>query len=310
MVFSYSGLDLYRYNLLAQEWNLDFVQLRPGKFSANISQFISPNFQIGHTSFNCAVKQEGRSPEGVWTFAFANNVNIYWRNYIVHPKSIIIYAPGSEINAVSAANFDVMVFSISESQLLSIAKKEHRENLIHRLKSIELFSTHDAQWDVLRNSIARGLNSLSQTSNSKIRANFMNNFTKGLIRLMQGAEISVDKVSGKKRLKLLQAAEAIMLNNLTEHISVADVSRQLNVSERTLLYAFKNQFDMGPKAYMKVLKLNHAHHLLHRGIGSDTISAIARESGFWHMGQFHTDYKRFFGELPSDTVNSAEEDIK
>jgi len=75
--FSYAGIGLHMLNQLAREWELDFIQLRPGNLSVSLSQFITSNFQLGQTSFNYAVKQEGRSPEGVWTFAFPNDVSIY-----------------------------------------------------------------------------------------------------------------------------------------------------------------------------------------------------------------------------------------
>jgi AraC family ethanolamine operon transcriptional activator len=47
--------------------------------------------------------------------------------------------------------------------------------------------------------------------------------------------------------------------------------------------------------------LNYAHHALYERKDVGSIASIARDSGFWHMGQFYKDYKKFFGELPSDT---------
>jgi AraC family ethanolamine operon transcriptional activator len=32
------------------------------------------------------------------------------------------------------------------------------------------------------------------------------------------------------------------------------------------------------------------------------IADVANDWGFWHMGQFAKDYRRMFGELPSDTL--------
>ena len=139
---------------------------------------------------------------------------------------------------------------------------------------------------------------------------YMHSFTIDIIGLMKGAEISKDKVSGKKRLQMLHTAESIMVKHITEPISIQDIASQLNVSERTLLYAFKKRFDMGPKVFMKILRLNHVHHLLNQDNGKDSISAIARESGFWHMGQFHVDFKSFFGELPSETIRNSKEQSK
>ena len=302
---SYSGIDLCSLNDLAEGWELDFIQLRPGKFSAFLSQFIAEDFHLGHTIFNCAVKQEGKSPEGVWTFAFINEVDIYWRNNIVPQNSIIIYAPGSEINGVSAADFEVMTFSISEINLRKLAKETDSEDFIDRLKSVEILVTEDSERSVLRRTIFDEIKNLTRKSNAQIRNGFMKSFGNRLIELMQGAQIYESKLSGEKRLKILHEAERIMLSNLTEHISVSDIASQLNVSDRTLLYTFKRRYDMGPKAYLKILKLNHVHKLIHKGIGSGTIASMARESGFWHMGQFHKEYKNFYGELPSETLKRA-----
>ena len=135
---SFTNLSLFDFNSIIRAWNIDFIQLRPGKFLADLSQIVCENFQLGYARFNTAVKQEGFSPEGVWTFAFVNEVKIYWRNYVVEPNSIIIYAPGSEINAVSDANFEVMTFSISDDYLLEILKKEEIEDFYDALNSFDV----------------------------------------------------------------------------------------------------------------------------------------------------------------------------
>jgi len=35
------------------------------------------------------------------------------------------------------------------------------------------------------------------------------------------------------------------------------------------------------------------------------IGTIANRCGFWHMGRFAADYRRLFGELPSETLRST-----
>lgn len=35
--------------------------------------------------------------------------------------------------------------------------------------------------------------------------------------------------------------------------------------------------------------------------GTDTVQDVAARWGFWHMGAFASDYRRQFGERPSDT---------
>jgi len=303
-LISYSDIDLSTFNSVAKEWNLDCIQIEPGKFSVTITQIVSYNFQLGHVKFNLAVKQEGVSPDGVWTFALANEKKLYWRNYKVQPNSVVVYSPGSKINTVSSANFEVVVFSVPDVFLAKTAKKMNMEAFYHSLKTIELFETKESLWAQLKQSIIKELFKHKQNPAHKTKLGFINKLSRDLLFLLQNARNTTTKVSGKKRLKLLHDAEVYIMQNLTEHFSVFDIASHLNVSERTLLYAFNNRFGKGTKGFMKVLTLNHAYHALHKGYDISSIANIARASGFWHMGQFYKDYKKFFGELPSDTLKN------
>jgi len=299
---SFTDIDLYTFNSIARAWKLNCIQFKPGKFSTCITQLISANFQLGHVKFNLAVKQEGISPEGVWTFAFVNEKKLYWRNYKVQPYSVIIYAPGSEVNTVSSANFDVVVFSVSDVFLAEIAKKMNMGDFYHSLKIIEILEAKDLLWSQAKKSILKELIKHKQNPVYKTEQDFFSKLSGDLLLLLQNSSITTSRVSGKKRLKLLHDAEVYVLQNLTEPVSVLDIASHLKVSERTLLYAFKNRFGRGTKWFMKVLTLNHVHHALYEGDDNSSISNIARASGFWHMGQFYKDYKRLFGELPSETL--------
>lgn len=301
-VFSFSNLTLYDFNKVIISWNLDFLQLMPGKFSANLKQCVSDDFQLGYAKFNRAVKQEGLSPKGVWTFAFVNDVKIYWRNYMVQPNSIIIYAPGSEINAVSDANFEVMTFSISEECLFKIVKEEGIEDFYQALKSIDLLATKNRLWTKLRKAVLNEIDTQIQNPNTNSNLAFKEAFTKELLILLKDATISNEKVSGYKRMKLLYDVEQYIMEHITEPPTVSTLAVYFKVSERTLLYAFKNRFGIGSKEFILVLKLNHLYYKLHDNEKGRSIASIARQSGFWHMGQLYKDYKRFFGELPSITL--------
>ncbi len=301
---SFNNISLYNFNKVVQSWNTNFIQLSPGNFYADMKQCVCKDFQLGYVKFNKVVKQEGISPKGIWTFSFVNEVKIYWRNYKVQSNAIIIYSPGSEINAVSDSNFEVMTFSISENYLLEIAKKEKLEKFFDNLKTMDLMVTNNSLWNSLRNSIMEQIIKNEKNFGTKNFHDFKESFTKKLILLLIDSKANTDKVSGKKRLKLLQDFEHYILEHITNHIKIRDIASLLNVSERTLLYACRNRFDMGPKAYLNILRLNHVHHRLSNNKNDGPISTIARESGFWHIGQFNIDYEKFFGELPSKTFQT------
>ena len=85
--------------------------------------------------------------------------------------------------------------------------------------------------------------------------------------------------------------------------TISQLCNYSGVSERTLEYAFLEKFRVSPKDYIKATKLNKVRAELLQNKSKDCkISTIALSYGFWHMGQFAADYKKWFGELPSETI--------
>ena len=57
-----------------------------------------------------------------------------------------------------------------------------------------------------------------------------------------------------------------------------------------------------PNLRMRDLALRRVEDFLNAATTSHTITDLATQWGFWHMSQFAADYKRLFGELPSETI--------
>ena len=88
-------------------------------------------------------------------------------------------------------------------------------------------------------------------------------------------------------------------------IMISELSKAVGVGERSLYRMFNDRFLLTPKAYLNTLRLNGVKNDLTNTSSSEkTIADIANNWGYWHMGQFAADYKRLFGELPSQTFNS------
>ena len=83
--------------------------------------------------------------------------------------------------------------------------------------------------------------------------------------------------------------------------SIEEICRASGVSWRTLNYAFRERFGLTPKMYLKAVQLRRVRCDLVTGDPGATIAEIAARWGIWHMGQFARDYRKHFGELPSET---------
>lgn len=86
-------------------------------------------------------------------------------------------------------------------------------------------------------------------------------------------------------------------------LSVRDLAAILHVSERTLLYAFRDQFDVSPQAFL----INHRLHQARKHLQSSdpehaTVAAVAAKNGFFDFGRFAVRYRQLFGEHPSETL--------
>ncbi|NOR86105.1 MAG: helix-turn-helix domain-containing protein [Bacteroidales bacterium] len=88
-----------------------------------------------------------------------------------------------------------------------------------------------------------------------------------------------------------------------ELISIPELCGLVGVSERTLLYAFQNKFQISPSDYIKSVRLNKVRRdLFQLKDQNASISTIAGKYHFWHMGQFAQDFRTQFGILPSSIV--------
>jgi len=60
---------------------------------------------------------------------------------------------------------------------------------------------------------------------------------------------------------------------------------------------------MTPKSYLQSVRLNDVYkELLQSNPETTKVTDVAVSHGFWHMSQFAADYRRHFGELPSETL--------
>ncbi len=106
------------------------------------------------------------------------------------------------------------------------------------------------------------------------------------------------------RAKLFQEATAFMIAHLDQPITLKDICLALNAGSRTISYGFQHVVGLSPIKYFKILRLNQIYQRLKKvNPYETTIEEIANQYGFWSLGHFSRDYKKFFGELPSITLN-------
>ncbi|WP_051377852.1 helix-turn-helix domain-containing protein [Derxia gummosa] len=106
--------------------------------------------------------------------------------------------------------------------------------------------------------------------------------------------------------------------------TVPELCQRFHVSRRALQYAFEEVLGASPVVWLRTLRLNAVRRRLREAavgaralpgadaagtkVGAGTaqhgasIGDIASAHGFWNLSQFSTDYRKLFGERPSQTL--------
>ncbi len=98
-------------------------------------------------------------------------------------------------------------------------------------------------------------------------------------------------------------------SNLAEPLSVRHVAAALGVSERTLQWAFQRHFGLAIMTFVRQRRLEQANRkLLAADVDAMTVTTVAMDSGFQHLGRFSSAYRQCFGEYPSESLRRARGD--
>lgn len=96
--------------------------------------------------------------------------------------------------------------------------------------------------------------------------------------------------------------DAIESSPLAE-MSLQDMANVAGVSVRTLYYGFQKFRDTTPLAYLKNKRLDIAKQKLLLGDPRHTsVTSVALECGFTHLGKFASNFRRRFGRAPSSVL--------
>ena len=114
---------------------------------------------------------------------------------------------------------------------------------------------------------------------------------------------SKDLITCRARMRIAKLAQEYIEAHYQEAIHMEDLCRITGVGLRTLQRYFRDYFDLTISEYLKTVRLYSAHRELTTGTPFDhTVTYIAMEHGFNHLGRFSAEFHERFGELPSETL--------
>lgn len=102
----------------------------------------------------------------------------------------------------------------------------------------------------------------------------------------------------------IRRAEDYIEEYAHEALTVSDLAEHVGVSTRSLFSGFRKYRDTTPMQYLTGVRMKRVHaELKAASPEGTTVTSVAMNWGFTHLGRFTASYKRHFGERPSVTLH-------
>ncbi len=297
---SFNNFDQYQDAI--KGWELDFRLLSKNDFSAYLNLFTSKNLLLGRTKLFGKIDQYGNTPKGFRTLVIpANYDNEYvWLHKNVSGNNLLIFPKRGSLDAVSFNSFDNYIISIKEEILFEIIDQLDYKNCNKLFNGDEqvlhIGKKFSASFHLLADKFLD-----DKIINQRRHSLAINNIIHFILKYIEESNEQIISTPQKRKDIALRKAVDIINDTEADLISISELCSLVGVSERTLLYAFQNKFQVSPSEYIKAIRLNKVRRDLFLLKGQDAgISFLAGKYHFWHMGQFAQDFKKQFGVLPSD----------
>jgi len=289
-----------------QTWDAKFYPLssaRTGEPAASIIQTGSNNCQYTCAKFGSALKQFGAPPKGFVTFSFmeAPTRGYWWRGHILDSSMARVLPVGGELQSISPPGFCVHTLSVTEERIEAIASRNEID-LPLPSQRMEIFHVPEIALQrilICLRAMRNKMQPFPQDHVGEILDQVIPLWIcPHTVALVKKPSLRARDIAVHKSLEFLEQCD------LTE-LSLQRLLDQCSVSERTLDYAYRERLGASPAAFIKQYRLVSARALLrHAEPGELTVGKIAAKTGFSHLGQFSTDYRRAFGELPKETLRN------
>ncbi len=107
--------------------------------------------------------------------------------------------------------------------------------------------------------------------------------------------------------RYIRNGRVLLEENINATYTIADMVDDLHISKRTIQHGFKHYLGFTPKEYQQYIRLNGIRNtILSMKDPHIPLSEIASKYNYFHLGHFSTEYKKFFGESPSETLRKVQ----
>src|SRR5262249_48169840 len=268
-------------------------QFGGGSFQGELQFLQLGGTQILRASGNRRLQAQGSLPPGSFGFApvLPSNAGALWRGRRCQMGQVITLDPGQEGDHMSAADYWMVGLTVDGKFFRECAAVlggfDPDERLVGRLAVTSSPAGCRALTTHLEDLLARVEVRPDLLAQPRSRRTVEQECVRRVLAVLaqsSGGERSACWSSNRER--LVRRADDYMRACLGEPLSLFDLCRELEVSERALHYAFQEVRGLSPMAYFRVCRLNAVRQELKSAPDTASVQEIAQRCGVWHPRGF------------------------
>lgn len=295
------------------QWNQTYEQITPGRFEGELFEAWFDDIQLFRERTNQSVHEQGTAWKNSRTFGvpLAMRGSANYSGLAMGPNALLTLDGDDELDFRTPRSLDIVGITIASDVFASYASQVEGRDIQSELARRHLIDICPRKMEELRRFLLDVFDTLSANGQLLHEATVRRSLQHALLsRLLaavsSGNQVARESGTGTSRRHIVERARSYLLAHRDDPVSVAELCTALNVSRRTLQYAFQEILDTNPVGYLRAIRLNGVRRELKAANGNGVaVQDVAARWGFWHLSHFATDYRRMFGELPSETLRGV-----
>lgn len=294
------------------QWDQTYDQLSAGRFEGTLVDMWFGGIQVFRETTNRSVVQHGVSWQDSYVIGIplASKGNGQFSRQLLPPDAIFTFS-SQEFSLRTPEEFDVVGIAIPRELFTEFADMHGEPDLLSALITQPgVLLPPKPKLEELRTCLHSIFDPASFEPTllryPQIQKTMRSAIIGHLLEVLQFASLAPKPApSFKSRCYVVDQAVEYALAHADSPVTVADLCTQTKVSRRMLNYCFQDVLDTNPIHYLRAIRLNGVRRDLRNGDTQGNVRDIACKWGFWHLSRFAGEYRTMFGELPSDTLRTA-----
>lgn len=284
---------------ILKDWSLSYDQLSSGHFESHLNELWLDDIQIYEEQISPAIFQSGEGKADSLCLGIFSNLSdpALWMGQVLQGAEIISLCQGGEIMMRTPEQSSFLSLSLPISLLGEAGEiPQGASMLIDQPLAQEIYS----KLSTLLNNLSKLPDSVNLVSMQQAKSEILDLGFQYIQALQQQRhEIRVSTIKARK---VVQRALDAMYSCQNNPLTMDELCQLTFTSRRTLQNCFELITGESPAQFLKHLRLNGVRRSFIQNAASASVSEVASDWGFWHLSQFATDYKKLFGESPSQTL--------